>query len=140
ELLLELVGLVEVVRDRVLVAVGDEDERVAPRLDGLVDGVLDQRPVDDRQHFLGNGLGGGEKAGTEAGHWEHGLANAYGHQYFLAVRDGNATTVARSTGTVARCEIGWDSGTSPRSTADSVSQAERLDASRSCCNPACTKA
>src|SRR3546814_20522081 len=52
QLLSELVGLVEVVGDGVLVAVGDEDQRVAPGLDRLVHRVLDQRPVDDRQHFL----------------------------------------------------------------------------------------
>jgi hypothetical protein len=45
-----------------------------PGLDRLVDGVLDQRPVDDRQHLLGQRLGGGKKAGAKAAHRKHCLA------------------------------------------------------------------
>jgi hypothetical protein len=33
--------------------------------------VLDQRLVDDGEHFLGLGLGGREKPGAETGHREH---------------------------------------------------------------------
>ena len=75
ELLFKLVGLVEIVRHSVLVAVGDEDQRVATRLDGFVDRVLDQWPIDDRQHFLGNGLGGGEESCTQSSNRKDGLAD-----------------------------------------------------------------
>ena len=90
ELLLQLVSLVEIVRDRVLVAVGDEHQGVAPGLDRLIDGVLDQRAIDDRQHLLGNGLGGRQEARTETCDRKNRLANASGHQ-FLPASLGNGT-------------------------------------------------
>ena len=55
------------VLDDALVAAGDEDEMLDAGLAGLVDHILDDRPVDDGQHFLGNRLGGGQEAGAEAG-------------------------------------------------------------------------
>ena len=74
---LQLELAVEVILDRALVAAGDEDEMLDTGLARLVDHVLDQRPVDHRQHFLRNGLGGGEEAGTEAGDGEYGLADRF---------------------------------------------------------------
>ena len=47
---------VEMVLDDRLVAAGHEDEMLDARLARLVDHILDHRPVDDRQHFLGNRL------------------------------------------------------------------------------------
>ena len=54
--------------DHRLVAAGDEDEMLDAGLARLVHHVLDQRPVDHRQHLLGHGLGGGQEAGAEPGH------------------------------------------------------------------------
>ena len=51
------------------------------RVEGLLHHVLDDRLVEDRQHLLGGALGGGQKAGTEAGggddslHAEHPFIN-----------------------------------------------------------------
>ena len=56
------------VLDRPLVAAGDEDHLAHAGGVGLLDRVLDQRLVDDRQHLLGLGLGRGQEAGAEAGH------------------------------------------------------------------------
>ena len=39
-------------------------------LQGFLDAVLNQRFVDDRQHFLGHGFGGREKARAVAGGWK----------------------------------------------------------------------
>jgi hypothetical protein len=33
-------------------------------LASFIDHVLDQRPVDDRQHFFGHGLGGWQESGA----------------------------------------------------------------------------
>ena len=66
---------VEMVLDHALVAAGDEDEMLDAGLARLVDHVLDQRPVDHRQHFLGHGLGGGQEAGAEPGNGKNGLAD-----------------------------------------------------------------
>ena len=74
---LELELDVEVVLDDALVAAGDEDEVLDAGGARLVDHVLDDRPVDDRQHLLRHGLGGGQKAGAEAGDGEHGFADAF---------------------------------------------------------------
>ncbi len=73
----ELELAVEMVLDHALVAAGDEDEMLDAGLARLVDHVLDQRPVDHRQHFLGHRLGGGQEAGAEAGHGENGFANRF---------------------------------------------------------------
>ncbi len=58
---------VEMVLDHALVAAGDEDAVLDAGFARLVDHVLDQRAVDHRQHFLRHGLGGRQKAGSEAG-------------------------------------------------------------------------
>ena len=67
ELGLELVRLVEMVLDRALVAAGDEDHVGDAGRRGLLDRVLDQRLVDDRQHLLRTRLGDGQEAAAEAG-------------------------------------------------------------------------
>ena len=74
---LELELAVEMVLDDALVAAGDEDEMLDAGLARLVDHVLDQRPVDHRQHFLGHGLGGGQEPGAEAGDRENGFADRF---------------------------------------------------------------
>ena len=48
-----------------------------PACAGLVDHVLDQRPVDHGQHFLRHGLGGRQEAGAEAGDREDGFADRF---------------------------------------------------------------
>jgi len=63
--------------DDALVAPGDEDEMLDPGLARLVDHMLDQRPVDHRQHLLGHRLGGRQEAGPEAGDREDGFANRF---------------------------------------------------------------
>ncbi len=63
------------VLDDVLAAAGDEDELLDPGFPGFLDGILDDRLVDDRQHLLGHGLGGGQKAGAHAGDRKDGFAN-----------------------------------------------------------------
>ncbi len=56
---LELERTIEMILDDTLVASGDKDEMLDAGLPCLVDDVLDHRPVDDGQHLLGHGLGGG---------------------------------------------------------------------------------
>ena len=88
--MLELELLVEMVLDDALVAPGDEDEMLDPGLAGLVDGVLDQRPVDDRQHLLGHGLGGRQEAGAETRNRKYRGSNALSHScLFLVFRPGD---------------------------------------------------
>ena len=58
---------VEMVLDDRLVAAGHEDEMLDAGFARLVDDILDDRPVDDGQHFLGDGLGGRKEAGAETG-------------------------------------------------------------------------
>ncbi len=77
---LEFVGRIEMVLDDALVAAGDEDEMLDARLARLVDDVLQDGTIDDRQHLLGDGLGRRQKAGAEAGDGENGFANGFFHQ------------------------------------------------------------
>jgi hypothetical protein len=51
---------------------------LAAGLDGLVDRVLDDGPVDDRQHLLWNRLGRGKETGAQACHREHGFLQFHG--------------------------------------------------------------
>ena len=74
---LELELAVEMVLDDALVAAGDEDEMLDAGLARLVDHVLDQRPVDHRQHLLRHGLGGRQEPGAEPGDRENGFANGF---------------------------------------------------------------
>jgi hypothetical protein len=67
---LELGIGVEVVLDGALRAAGDEHEVAGTRRQRLLDGVLDQRLVDDRQHLLGAGLGRRQEACATAGDGE----------------------------------------------------------------------
>ena len=64
---LELERHVEIIDQSRLSAAGDEDHFLDARLARFVDRILDQRAIDDRQHLLGDGLGGGQQAGAEAG-------------------------------------------------------------------------
>src|SRR5690606_723702 len=66
---------VEMILDHRLVAAGHEDEMLDPRLACLIDHILDDRPVDDREHFLGNRLRGWQEACAEAGNRKDGLSD-----------------------------------------------------------------
>ena len=82
---LELVGDIEMVCDHALVAAGDEDEMLDPRLACLVDHILQRRPVDDGQHLLRHRLGGGEESRAEAGHGKDSLAERIYHANDLSI-------------------------------------------------------
>jgi hypothetical protein len=73
---LELVRVIEVVLDRALAAAVDQHDLLDAGGDRLLDDELDRRRVDDGQHLLGDGLGGGQEAGAQTGGGDHGLANA----------------------------------------------------------------
>ena len=66
---------VEMILDDAFVAAGDEDEMFDAGFARLVDHVLDERPVDDRQHLFRHGFGGRQEAGAEAGDGENGFAD-----------------------------------------------------------------
>ena len=77
ERVLEFELPVEMVLDDSLVAASDEDEMLDAGLARLVDHVLDQRPVDHRQHLLGHGLGGRQESGPQACDREDGFADRF---------------------------------------------------------------
>ena len=79
----EFVHPVEMILDHALVAAGDEDEMLDAGFPGLVDHILDQRLVDDGEHFLRHRLGGGQDAGAEAGDRKHGFADFHGVSWCL---------------------------------------------------------
>lgn len=61
--------------DGPLVATGNENQVGDAGGHGFFDGVLDQRLVDDGQHFLGHRLGGGQEARAHAGDGENGFTD-----------------------------------------------------------------
>ncbi len=77
----QLIGRVEMILECALVAAGDEDELLDARRQAFLDGVLDQRPVDDRQHLLRHCLGGGQESGAQSGHRQDSFADALRHAH-----------------------------------------------------------
>ena len=66
---------VKVVFDDPFVAAGHENEVFDSGLAGLVNDMLNKRPIDDRQHFLRHSLSGRQEPGAEAGYGEDGFAD-----------------------------------------------------------------
>src|SRR5688572_1755590 len=75
----KLVLLVEMIFDNRLVASGDENEMLDTRFPRFIDSQLDDRTVNNGQHFLGHGLGGGQKTGAKPSNRKHGLLNCGFH-------------------------------------------------------------
>jgi hypothetical protein len=71
--------MIEMILDRDLVAAGHEHEFVDAGGEAFLDGVLDQRPVDHRQHLLGHRLGRRQEARAQAGDRQDGFTDALGH-------------------------------------------------------------
>ena len=67
------------VLDDALVASGDENQVLNAGLACLVDDILDDRLVDDGQHFLGHGLRRGQEPCTEPRDREHRFSNFLHH-------------------------------------------------------------
>jgi hypothetical protein len=65
-----------VVLDAALVPAGDEDHLGDAGGSGLFHSILNQRTVDDRQHFFRLGLGGRKEAGSQSGDRKNSFANA----------------------------------------------------------------
>ncbi|MNC94067.1 hypothetical protein D3C83_108350 [compost metagenome] len=61
--------------DGILAAAGDDDDVVDAGGDGLLDAVLHDRLVDQRQHFLRLRLGGRQEARAEARGRKDGFSN-----------------------------------------------------------------
>ena len=72
EELLELLVGIEVILDGALGGAGDKHQARDARGQRLFHRVLDERLVDDRQHFLGTRLGGGQEASAAPGHRKDG--------------------------------------------------------------------
>jgi hypothetical protein len=62
---------IKMILDDALVAAGDKNEMLDSGFTRFVDGVLDQRPVDDRKHLFRHRFCGWEKAGSEPRHREN---------------------------------------------------------------------
>ena len=91
-------------------APGDEDHLLDPRLARFVDRILDQRPVDDRQHLLGHRLGRRQQPGAEPGDREHRLADALAHCGFTGpgalASSSSSSASSASTGTAGAPPLG----------------------------------
>ena len=94
---LELGRVVEVVLQRGLAARGDEDELLDPRRARLVDGVLDERPVNEGHDLLRDGLGRRKEPGPEPRDGEDGFGDGSSH----GVPHGQCGRAARASGKVA---------------------------------------
>src|SRR5579863_1142299 len=79
ERVVELIGQVEMVLDDAFVAAGDEDEMLDPGFARLLDDMLEHRPIDDGEHFLGHGLGRRQESGSKAGDRKNRFANRLAH-------------------------------------------------------------
>ncbi len=87
--------------DHTLVASGDKDEVFDTGSLGLVDHMLNDGLVDDRQHFLRQGFCGGKEAGAKSRDRQDGFANGLllcGHRKFRSLWQG---------GVNARPTVAW---------------------------------
>ena len=89
---LELEVAVEEVLDGALGGGGDHDDLLDAGGDGFLDDVLDDGAVDEGEHLLGDGLGGGQEAGAVAGGEDDGFADFHGDvlQSSAVVEDGQS--------------------------------------------------
>ena len=71
--------VIEMILDNGLVAARDENEMLDARLARLLDAMLQDGTIHDRQHFLGNDLGGRQHAGAKAGDGKHGFTDTFFH-------------------------------------------------------------
>src|SRR5207245_11479872 len=76
----ELDGAVEMIVDRALPPARDQEELLDPVCLGLLDGVMNERLVDDRQHFLWHRLGCRKKSGPQSCDREDSFANSFAHE------------------------------------------------------------
>ena len=90
----EFVLAVEMILDDALVAAGDEHEMLDAGLARFVDHVLDQRAVDDGEHFLRHRLGGGQETGAKAGDGQYGFADRHGGPIGCEGRNGGRPIAA----------------------------------------------
>src|SRR5579872_1236301 len=73
----ELELAVEMIFDDAFVAARDENEMLDSSLASFVHHMLNQRPVDDRQHLLRHGLGRRQEPGAEPGYGEDRFTDAF---------------------------------------------------------------
>jgi len=71
----ELEADIEVVFDGGFTAARHDNDVLNARMQRLFDAVLNDRLVDDGEHFLGHGLGGWQKTGAQPGGGKNGFAN-----------------------------------------------------------------
>src|SRR4029079_5376212 len=72
----QLIGLVEMILDRALVAAGDKYHMGNAGSDRLVHSVLNEGLVHDREHLFGGRLGRRQKAGAQARDGEYGFGDS----------------------------------------------------------------
>jgi hypothetical protein len=71
------------VLDRTLATAGYENQFLDSGIDRLFRSILDQWFVHDREHFLGIGLGRGQKPGTKPGNRKHGFPDLLVHKSLI---------------------------------------------------------
>ena len=72
-------GVVEMILDRRFGAARHEDEFLDAGLARFIDRVLDQRAVDNGQHFLGHGFGRRQETGALPGNGKYGFSDGFNH-------------------------------------------------------------
>ena len=98
QLCFQLVGDVVVFGNCPFVAACYEDHVADARFVGFFDRVLNQRFIDDRQHFFRRCLGRGQKARAKSGDREHGKFYGFTHGIF-SYRDESTSRAAASVAT-----------------------------------------
>ncbi len=67
--------MVEMVFDGVFIAAGDENKLFDASRPRFLEGIMDQRFIHHRQHFLGHGFGGRQKARAQPTHGKYGFTD-----------------------------------------------------------------
>src|SRR5690606_32736085 len=80
---LELELAVEMVLDNAFVSPGDEDKMLDTCFTGFIDGILDERSVHDRKHFLGHRFRCRKEPGSQTSDRKNGSTDSLGHKVSL---------------------------------------------------------
>src|SRR3546814_12291522 len=71
----QLIGNIEMIFDDALSAAGDKDHLLNASLQGFIYGILNERPIHDRQHFIGNDLRRGQESCDKSSDRKDGFSN-----------------------------------------------------------------
>ena len=93
--MLKLICNVEMILDRAFAATRDKDHLFNTGLTRLIDRILDERAIDNRQHLFGNGLCRWEETRAQASDRKYSFTNGFMCHVICLTRQNRMSTQTR---------------------------------------------